>query len=468
MTSRLASCRLALLSCAIFIEGCKGSEGSQQQPSHVEGDGAVVVDFYGDEGVSAACSGTLVSPLVVLTAAHCADGSNGARVTVAGASSSTAEVADVFVYDWGDDVAHHAQEHDLALLILRQPLHAGSYARVSTDEALGQDVSIVGRSSRDGAWGVDAIRTDRLRLSTDAPTGRPFAALVAARITDAGGAVRRADGAVVGVVMGQGKDSGAGYVGRVDDPLIQPWVDAVVALADRGLSVGDSVESAATPQGAIHPAALSAGSQTFLQPGDGDLTGTDPEHLVGDPELLITPAKLASGGGRSSAPQPYGRAAGIQVVPEAGQLVQRGSNYWLYLTPGDRAFDYDSQLAATHPEASFIIAHGNTGLITGLPPMSEIRALYESSGGAIIIDACFGGKVSRGTNNAGAIARAAGIPPEAVYGCSGEESTSDAMHCDGQWVDGNGRPVGAPQRGDLLLNCKMVHMTGGNIPQSCY
>src|SRR5262249_23584943 len=101
-------------------------------------DDSVVVDFYRGGLPSAACAGTLVSDRLVLIAAHCADQSEGARVTVAGEATRTAEVALVVPYDWTDDMEHHAQEHDIALLVLRRPLVARTGARLSTDDPFGQ------------------------------------------------------------------------------------------------------------------------------------------------------------------------------------------------------------------------------------------------------------------------------------------------------------------------------------------
>jgi hypothetical protein len=373
---------------------------------------------------------------------------------------SSAEVAQVFVYDWSDDVAEHPREHDLALLVLRRPLEAGMYASLSTDDARGAEVSLVTRSSHDGVWGVDTARLENVRLGADEASGRPFAMSVAASLSGAGGAVRRKDGALVGVVMGQGKLSGAGYVARVDDLRIESWVADVASSAGAVAGAGEASRLETT----IHPAGI-AGAGSLVEVGaDGRPTSNDP--LLGEVEPLVdvSPQVLPA-----NSPANYNRSTGIQIVPKQGAIVQRGSNYWMSSVPGDPSFRDVPSFAAAHPEAGFISTDGYPGMMSAVPSMDEVRALYSRTS-MLILSSCYAGSSSRGRSNAASLAASAGIPPEHVYGCTGESfAAANALYCDGRWVDGSGQTLASANRGNgLLLNCKMVSVTGGFAPTSCY
>jgi hypothetical protein len=435
------------------LAGCSSKHADRGTTS--DGGDAVVVDFYREGRPLAGCSGTLVSPLVVLTAAHCADGSDGARVMVAG-DAGAVEVAQVLTYDWTDETEHHAQEHDLALLVLRAPLFASSSAWISTDHPVGGDVSIWGRSSQDGRVGLDATRTDGRIVADAAPMGRPFAVVVSPGVADAGGAVRRSDGAVVGVVMGKGQNTGVGYVARLDEALVASWVKGVTSGVVEGTEHPGALPKM-TIGGSVRIASVAHDGE--LLGGSGDL-GT----MLASAEPLEERAQQLLN--RPAAPASY-NAPGIQVSdPSLGLYdVKTGTNYWaaLWNLPRDNAFQYASSVAASTPNANFIFAHGEPGYMDGLPPMSEVAALFARNPGLLVLGSCFGGALYRGTSNASRIADASGIRRQAVYACTGRMLLfASEMDCGGVWVDGTQQPISPEQRGGLLRNCTLTTTDGTN------
>jgi hypothetical protein len=326
---------------------------------------------------------------------------------------------------------------------------AASYARLSTDDARGEAVSLFGRSTEGGRFGVGATRADGLRLSTEPPVGRPFAATVSGGMADAGGAVQRADGALVGVVMGQGRDTGAGYVVLVDDPLVASWVDGVISAVAVELTEEPAV-APTTAQSTIHVATLTSGSGTLLADEPAPTAG-EPLLETHDPviDYLVSVGR-------------YDEATNLLLGDPRDYPVQKGgANWWGAYLPSDPAFAGDGAFAARHREAGFIITHGHPGQLGRVPDVRTIKALYAQSQGALVIDACYAGAPYQGLNNARRIADAALVQRDSVYGCTGEVGMSpsaDALLCNGRWVDGNERPI---PHNAALRNCVFKMAPGG-------
>jgi hypothetical protein len=304
-----------------LLSGAGGAAcGTSADPSSGGASEAVAIDYYEGGAPSETCAGTLVSPLVVLTAAHCADHTEGARVTVAGQS---ADVDQVLVYDWPDDPTLQAHGHDLALLVLKSPLSAAAYADVAVD-----DTVATANAGKDGA------------------------------------AVKRPDGAVIGVSTGAHAD----YFGRIGDRVVAWWVNGVVYVVQH-----------AAAQSAIAP-----GLMTAAHPLD------DKEALIDDKETLIN---------RPSTP---GGAEGLPLVEVAGSLLLpkyhvrglwveqnerrftpvSGDNYWVAkpTDPQDDAFSDVDRIANNHPNGSYLFTHGAPGIVDALPPTDTIQQIYHKGG----------------------------------------------------------------------------------------
>jgi hypothetical protein len=423
----------------------------------------MVVDFYHGRNAVAGCSGTLVAPRVVLTAAHCADETDGARVTTTGAARRTAEVARVLPYDWTDAVEHHVLEHDLALLVLREPLVASSYGRVSADDVQGQTVSLAGRSARDGQLSAEPARVDGVTLSTDPPPGRPFAALVPRVVDDAGGAARRADGAVVGVVMGEEKDAGVGYVARIDDALIADWVDAVTSAVANGATADSTL----------------VGSTEAISQGSLFVSDLEPNHsLVASREGAEPPPPLLKGSRsltHGGAPGPYDGNETLLVEDEKLLTIDHGSNYLVgkytdeeSTAEGLETYANVPAFAAAHPHAGFLVTHGDPGFVAYLPTKKELGALLQDATSPLVLGSCFSAALYKGQRNAGLVADRAGIDRTRVFGCPGwVQIYDDHMACDGAWVDGNGARLITSVRGAALLNCHIKKVSKSYVASGC-
>jgi hypothetical protein len=438
-----------LLFAVAAVVGCHGSAG---RDAAARGDD-VVVDFYRDGSPSAACAGTLVSSRVVLTAAHCADASEGARVTVAGDSARTAEVAEVISYDWTDDAVHHDKEHDIVLLVLRASLDADAYGHLSTDDAFGTVVSLVRRTSQAAAYGDEVERVDGAVLAREPPPDLPFAALTSVPIAEAGGAVRRADGALVGVAIGTSADRGPGYAASVNDPDVALWLEQVIGYA--------AAEATTAP---------SFGSD-LLYP---EATPGDAVSLGGGAAPTLTPAgpkgvKLVK---NSEVPLDYTRKEGLTVL-NWDMIVDTGANYWRAQLrgtddlPGDDAVSHGDSLAQSYSNYSFLFTHGNAGVVARAPPLDEINSLVQGNR-TLILGACYGGAPSGGKNNAARIAHAAGVAPQRVWGCTGMLLTyASSLDCGGKWVDGTGAQLVRTQ-GSFLEECTLVKNGTGYYSTNCH
>jgi len=106
---------------------------------------AVTIDI----GTSSHCSGTLVAPMVVLTAGHCVYGFTNLVVKVGTESRTTTGRA---IYDWTSSSLNPTQ-HDVALLFLNKPIWIRFYPTIAqTAVAANTPVTNVGRVHNGQTW----------------------------------------------------------------------------------------------------------------------------------------------------------------------------------------------------------------------------------------------------------------------------------------------------------------------------
>jgi secreted trypsin-like serine protease len=207
----------------------------------------VVMVLKGGVSEAAFCTGVVVAPQAVLTAAHCATAIENMRVYYRDGSGASqfVEVAAVAIHPGfrANALIKHAASIDLALIQTRAPLGA-RFSAAQLDEtgavAVGQALRIVGyglgREGEGASGGVlrSALLQVRAPLSTILLWAEdPNKAGAGACSGDSGGPILSADGAKVLAITtwsagaGRGKRCGAVTQG----PLVAPqrgWIDSVL------------------------------------------------------------------------------------------------------------------------------------------------------------------------------------------------------------------------------------------------
>jgi hypothetical protein len=128
----VAAAALALAGAALAI--VNGEPDGNRHPNV----GALLAPHAYSDGTWAECSGTLVSPTVFLTAAHCDEGVD--RVAVTFDSSYDAATGTTYWGTWHADPAYRRAQsdpHDIAVVVLDEPVEGITPARLPALGSLG-------------------------------------------------------------------------------------------------------------------------------------------------------------------------------------------------------------------------------------------------------------------------------------------------------------------------------------------
>src|SRR4051812_39020119 len=96
---------------------------------------AVLVDMKQNGQITAACSGSLIAPRVVLTAGHCVYQYNGWNIKAPFANNQAATATSGATYDWTNAAETvNPNMHDIGLIFLDQPISISTYPTIATSK----------------------------------------------------------------------------------------------------------------------------------------------------------------------------------------------------------------------------------------------------------------------------------------------------------------------------------------------
>jgi secreted trypsin-like serine protease len=194
---------------------------------------AILVDMLQGAQVTAACSGSLIAPKVVLTAGHCVDGFTGWKIKAPFAGDQTAGSTTGETYDWhenGSETVNPAH-HDIGLVYLTTAITIPQYPELSqTKMGAGTQIVNIGRI-QDGTFSSSALFVSSpIQLTDGASSGFPldYSSDEIIQSGDSGGPdilVGSTPHTIVSVNSGAG--SGSEVLARVD--LLYSWIAGKVA-----------------------------------------------------------------------------------------------------------------------------------------------------------------------------------------------------------------------------------------------